>query len=223
MRRPAARAGHRPIGQQLRPPAAAPSQARPGPGFGLRHEAGPQRIALHIAQHGEQVLVLIDRKRLKTPLPHVAAAVVVPMVAADMGGEQPLHPAAQVAVAARPEHEVEMVGHQHVAQDSQRQPLVGLRHQFEEGGVVAIFVKHFGPRIAAIEHVVAHPTGGRPRCSGHAGQPTAPCRPCQLKVECPLFRFQGGPARPPLSDCQPGNADGLPTRRRAASVAWSRR
>jgi hypothetical protein len=38
--------------------------------------------------------------------------VVMPLVAADVGGQQPVHPAAEVTVAGWPQRQVEMVVHQ---------------------------------------------------------------------------------------------------------------
>lgn len=75
------------------------------------------------------MLVLLDGKGLEAALPNVPAATVVSMIAPHVRREQPLHPTAEVAVAMRPEHQMEMVGHQHVTKNPQRQPLVRLRHQ----------------------------------------------------------------------------------------------
>jgi hypothetical protein len=56
--------------------AARPSacQARPGPVFGALHQAGPQRVAFDVTQHGQEVIVLRDRERLEAILINMAAA-----------------------------------------------------------------------------------------------------------------------------------------------------
>ena len=55
---------------------------------------------------------MLDREGLEAALPDVAAGMVVPMVATHMGIRQPMHPAAKVAFLMRPQHEMEVVGHQ---------------------------------------------------------------------------------------------------------------
>src|SRR6202011_970907 len=81
----------------------APTERRgtgPEPILGALHQAGADGIALDVAEDGQQVVVLLDRKATKSSLPDVAAGVIVLVVAADMGGEQPHHVVAQVAVLA---------------------------------------------------------------------------------------------------------------------------
>jgi uncharacterized membrane protein len=58
---------------------------------------------------------LLDGKSLEAALPHMPAAVVMTMVSPHVRGEQPLHPAAQIAVAARPEDEMKVVVHKNIA------------------------------------------------------------------------------------------------------------
>src|SRR5262249_9953478 len=70
------------------------------------------RIALDVSQHRQQVVVLLDRKGLETPLPHMAARGVVFVITANVSREQPLHPAAQIAVFVRPQDQMEVVGHE---------------------------------------------------------------------------------------------------------------
>jgi hypothetical protein len=70
---------------------------------------------------------------IEAALPDVATGVVVPLVTADIGSEHPVHPAAQVAVAQRPERQMEMIGHQAVSQDPHRMPQIRLGQQSDEG------------------------------------------------------------------------------------------
>jgi hypothetical protein len=52
--------------------------------LGFADELGPQAIPLHIAEHRQQVFVFLNRKGLEAPLPNMAAAAVVAMIAADV-------------------------------------------------------------------------------------------------------------------------------------------
>src|ERR1035438_2510204 len=114
------------------------------------------------------MLVLLDRKRLETPLPDVSAGMVVAMVSPHMRSQQPLHPAAQVAIAVRPQHQMKMVGYQTPSEHPHRQPLSSLLHQIEKRNVVVVLAKHFLARVATIEHMVANPAHRCPCRSRHA-------------------------------------------------------
>ena len=76
-----------------------------------------------------------------------------------MGGQHPVHPAAQFAIGSRPEHEVEMVGHQAVRDGPHRHPDAGLARNPEERIDVFGFVKDFGPCVAAVDD---YDSGQRP-------------------------------------------------------------
>ena len=112
------------------------------------------------------------------------------MIAADVAGKQPLHPAAEVSVLARPEHEVKMVGHRRdrpggaSGQGATRSFASAIARR--ERGVVVEFVKHLLPRVAAVQHVVAVIAGG---CAGRArhGHEFNRRRRSRKKVECPPF------------------------------------
>ena len=54
----------------------------------------------------------LDGEGAKAALVDMAAAVIVLVVAADVGGEQPHHVVAQRVVGLRPHHQVKVVGHQ---------------------------------------------------------------------------------------------------------------
>lgn len=114
--------------------------------------------------------VFLNRKGLETTLPNVAARTVMTMVAADVAGEQPLHPAAQVAVVTRPKHQVEVIVQQAKGEDAHRQPLVRQGDRLDECRKVAVFVKHVAPRIAAVQNVVSDAAYGSSRSSWHASQ-----------------------------------------------------
>jgi hypothetical protein len=66
------------------------------------------------------VLVLLDEERLKSNLPDVSAPTAMPKLAADMRRQQPLHPAAEIAVSRRPDDQMDMIGNE-AAQQRHRQ------------------------------------------------------------------------------------------------------
>ena len=61
-------------------------------------QTSPQRIPLDVPQNHQKVFVLLDRKGLESTLPDVAGGVIMLLVAADVGREQSVHPAAQVSI-----------------------------------------------------------------------------------------------------------------------------
>jgi hypothetical protein len=77
------------------------------------------------------------------------------MITPDMRRQRPLHPAAQVAVVARPKHQVEVIGHDAEGQDAHREPLAGSGQNGDEGFVVLVLVEDFGAVVAAVQDVVA--------------------------------------------------------------------
>ncbi len=165
---PAGRTWHRPgvqprVQRQLEPE----RQARPGPLLGPGYQASSYRVALHVAQHGEQVVVLRDGKGFEPALPDVAAAPVAAAVAVHVGGQQPLHPGTQVVVAAGPEDEVEVVGHQAKADQPHRDAGAGLAEEADEAVVVVGVVEDPGAAVAAVEGVVAVAAHRGSRGSGH--------------------------------------------------------
>ncbi len=154
-------------------PAGSTTNRRPRPTLRLPHaqRLGPHGIALHVAQHRQQMFVALNGKRLEPTLPHMAARAVMPMVAPHVAGQEPLHPAAQVAALARPQHQVKMIGHQRVADDAHRDvldPFAGLDHQLQKGGVVVVFVKHLLPTVAAVQDVITVIAGRSPSRARHA-------------------------------------------------------
>jgi len=66
------------------------------------------------------VFILLDREGFETTLPYVTAGMIVAVMTPDVRGHQPLHPGAEVAIPARPEDQMEMVGHEAIAEDTHR-------------------------------------------------------------------------------------------------------
>ena len=78
----------------------------------------------------------------ETFLPDMTAAVVVSVIAAYVRRHQPLHPAAQIAVFIRPQQQMKVIGHQTVADQPHRDPLMSLDRKINKGEEVSRFVEH---------------------------------------------------------------------------------
>src|SRR5688572_22220003 len=93
-----------------------------------------------------------------------------------MGRLDPLHPAAQIAVARRPQHEMKMVRDPAVRQHPPR--IAGRRivKQPQERRVIRLLVKHALPPVPAIETVVAITPWNRPPRPWHGRRATTPPR-----------------------------------------------
>jgi len=91
---------------------------------------GPDEFSVDRAE--QIMLVILDGKRLESPLPRMAAAVVMTMIAVNVRRPQPLHPTAEVAIFARPDKPVKMIGDQAVPNQSHCDSVVRLPHQVDE-------------------------------------------------------------------------------------------
>lgn len=136
-------------------PSVRPTQAGPGPVLGFLDQASSKGIPLNVADDRSEIIVFLDRERFESALPHVTAGMVVPVVATNMRGHQPLHPGAEVTIADRPDNQVKMVGHQTVTNDAYWSTLAGQFDQLDEGGVVGWLVENLSAGVTAIEDVVA--------------------------------------------------------------------
>jgi hypothetical protein len=130
---------------------------------------GNAPAALDVAQHGQEVIVLLGGEGAEAALGDVAAAVVVLVVAADVGGQQPHHVVAQVAVGARPEDQVEVIRQQAVGEEADRGALAGLAQQVDEGGEVAVLVEEGAAAVAPVEDVVTVAALGSAGVAWHGG------------------------------------------------------
>ncbi len=98
--------------------------------------------------------VLLNRKTFEATLPHMSMAPVMAMVAANVAGHPPLHERAECGGCGRLHDQVEMIGHQAEAKDSDRVRRFRGGEQVEEGGVVAVLVEDCRAPVPAIEHMV---------------------------------------------------------------------
>lgn len=100
------------------------------------------------------MLVLLDRKAFEAALPDVAVATIVPMVAAHVTGEPPLHERTEGIWSRGLQDEMEMVGHEAEAENFDRIAGFRVSEQVEEGAIVAVFVKDGRTPVASVEGVV---------------------------------------------------------------------
>jgi hypothetical protein len=79
-----------------------------------------------------------------------------------------LHATAQVPVASRVDNQVEVVGHQAVSEDIQREPGAGIADGLDKGVIIVSgLVKGGLSTITTVEDVVPHPADGRSGSSWH--------------------------------------------------------
>ncbi len=129
-----------PASARARRAGASSTIARPRPD----RPAQPVGIALDIPKYSKDMLIFLVLERLESTLPYVAAGAITPQIPANVGGHQPVHPAAQLAVLAGPDGQVEVVGHEAVGQDAQGRADAGLGHHVNEGLVIVGFVEDGG-------------------------------------------------------------------------------
>jgi hypothetical protein len=135
--------------------------------FRAFYQVGAHRISLHVTEHRQEMVVLLNRERLETALPDVAAAVIMLVVTAYMGIKQPMHPPAQVTIRLRQDHQVEVVGHQAETQDRHRHLDARMRQGFEEGLIVVLLVENRALTVAPVDDVVANTANRGSRSAWH--------------------------------------------------------
>jgi len=129
-------------------------QAGPGPLPAAFHQAGSDRIVEDIPEHGEEMAVLLNGETFEATLPDMAMAVVVPMIAAHMTGQPPLHERTERRLGGRLQHQMKMIGHHTEAKDLDGKLGLGRGEQVQEGAIVPVFVEDKSAPIAAIEDMV---------------------------------------------------------------------
>jgi hypothetical protein len=102
---------------------------RPPPVFCSGNHARTNRIALDVAEHGQQVRILFDGKRFEPSLPDMPTGLMPLVIPSHMRREKPLHPPTQITIAVRPHRQVKMIGHQAIRQDAHRDALTSLCEQ----------------------------------------------------------------------------------------------
>ena len=97
------------------------------------------------------MLVFFDGERRETALPDVAAGVIMLVVTANMGIEHPVHPAAQIPVFFRPDHQMKVIGQQAKCEDRHGDLDTRMADGLKEGLVVAVLADQTG-RAGYVDH-----------------------------------------------------------------------
>jgi hypothetical protein len=100
-------------------------------------------------------------------LPDVATAARALAVAVDMTAQQPLHPVPKAIIGRRPEDQVQVVGHQTVANNAHGHAATSLADEAGEAVVVVLVVEGAGAAMAAVPSMVAISSGGSSCSAGH--------------------------------------------------------
>jgi hypothetical protein len=83
------------------------------------------------------------------------------MVTPCMSCQYPLHPASQVAIGVRSDHEVEVIWRQARAENIHAQASASFHHRVDQGIVISRFMENRVPPVTAVEHVVPYISGRR--------------------------------------------------------------
>ena len=146
-----------------------PGQARPRPSSGRCYQIRTQGVSLDVSADDQQVLIALDRKAFESSLVQRAGAGGVMMGVPTLGvghGQQP-HELAQLIVLARPQHQVPVIGHQAVAEDSHRDRKTGAFDDPLHGQVIGIVFKQSPATHRPVQHMIKHPSARGSQSSGH--------------------------------------------------------
>src|SRR4029079_7400901 len=127
------------------------AQTAPGPKLGAPYELRPQRISLDVTADGIEMVIRFDGEGFIRSLIEmtIADALSKQSPASDVGGRQALHEVAELAVLARPEHEMPVVGHQTPGEYPQRNALGCLVHHPQKRQVIAFGFKDLAALVPA--------------------------------------------------------------------------
>ena len=152
-------------------------------------QTGTHGVPLTVAEDGQKMIIFLDGKGAKTALVDMAAAVVVLVVAADVGREQPAHKGAQVPILLRPKDQMEVIGHEAKSQQGHGDVFAGFAEQAEKGSVISVFVENGTAAIASVEDMVAVTTLGSRGFRGMERIMGGRRTKSKKKVSCPLSPF----------------------------------
>ncbi len=121
-------------------------------------EIRPQRVALHVAEHCEQVLVLFNRKRFETPLVKMARSLgsIISVPAHRMGVRQPAEEVGELLVCFRADDEVPVIRHDTIGENRQGLSLERLLQNTLEGLIVFLLLEQRQSSHRAVKHVEAN-------------------------------------------------------------------
>ena len=114
------------------------------------------------------MVILLNNETLKPPLPDVPVGAIKLMVSSHMACHQPLHPSAKVPCPDRPHDHVEMVGHEAVGKNFDREKPPAQSQQISESLVILTIVEYVLLPVATVEDVVDESIGKGAGYSWHA-------------------------------------------------------
>src|SRR5438132_623558 len=118
------------------------------------------------------------------------------MPALRMRHRQPAHPFRQVAVPARPDDQVPMIGQQTIRQEPHGQPVEGRAQDAFKGGIVFWLVEDSGPVNRSVEDMVDESTGSDTQAPWHALKLTAAGAGQEKRLPTPFLPPKRKDSRP---------------------------
>ena len=98
--------------------------------------------------------VILDHRALEPALPHMTGGVVSLVIAPGVGHGQGLKDSTDRLPALGPEQEVEVIGHQAIAEESEGVAVLGLGEGFQEGDAVAVVTEDILAVVPPVEGVI---------------------------------------------------------------------
>lgn len=129
-------------------------QTRPRPLGRRLHELRPNGVARDIAQHGEQVGILLNGKTFEAAWPDRAMTSVMPMLAAHVARHPPLHERTECTLRGGLHDKMNMVRYETEAPDADRILGDGHLQQSQKRSVVAILMKDDGSTVPTIQDMI---------------------------------------------------------------------
>jgi hypothetical protein len=111
---------------------------------------GPERVGLDVAEDHQQVGVILNHRALEPALPDMARAVMPLVMAPRVGDGEGLEDAADRLPGLGADEEVEVVGHEAIAEEPEGIAVLGLGQGLEEGDAVGVVAED----VAAVEGVI---------------------------------------------------------------------
>jgi hypothetical protein len=128
--------------------------ARPPVLGGICDQLGSKRIGLDIPENHQQVSVILNHGALEPALPDMTRGVMALVVAPGMGDRKRLEDSADRLPGLGPDHEVEVIGHEAIAEEAKRVTILGLGESFEKGDAIVVIAEDITAVIATVESVI---------------------------------------------------------------------
>jgi hypothetical protein len=123
--------------------------------LGTLDQQRSEGIALDVTEYDAKMFIFSDCECFETTLPDVTRAVIMSKIAGGTRGQQPMHPAAQVAIVDRPESQVEVIRHDTIGEQPDRAPQPRFSDPGEKGLLVFRFANDGGAAVATFQDMIA--------------------------------------------------------------------